>query len=73
MRSEFDHLEIFFTQAAFWVDLVYGYIGPQRARRNAVFRKTGFFVVDKAATETHPRLERLTTHGETLGKNKGLG
>ncbi|MFT4816684.1 MAG: hypothetical protein ACI80L_002470 [Pseudohongiellaceae bacterium] len=37
---DFDHFEIFFTDAAFWARPIIGYVVPASACRNAVVRQT---------------------------------
>ena len=54
IRLDLDHLEIFFTRSALRAGPINRNIFPARARSNAFFRQTGFFVINPSANQTHP-------------------
>src|SRR6202165_5872004 len=59
---ELDHVEVALRRAAFRTNPVVWNVGPSGARRQALVRCAGFFVLDIAASPALPRFNRLLTH-----------
>src|SRR6188472_2548775 len=59
---ELDHVEIALGRAAFRTNPIVRNVGPSRARRQALVRIAGLFVIDVAASPALPGFVGLVTH-----------